>query len=343
MMKVIVKFLTGEEKKGNIMFFNTNNPTFPLQVEKEDKTSEMHTVIIDLVKAIYFLKKEELSKTTLRKETIEQSKYAGTVAFKLMVEFKDGEVLHGTTLKYSPNDKGFFLIPLNPADKSERIYVNAEAVKNVEQKMLLGKILVDQQKIAPEQLQECLRIQKERREKKIGDILLEEKVINEKQLQESLQKQEVKYKLLGEILLESGYISLDQLQHALLIQQKNREKKLGHVLVELKYVTPNDICIALATQFHLPWIDLFSVKIPVEIVTSLPEELMRRLKIIPVERKGSGILVVATSEPGVQDVRSEISRITGSTVELAIAYEEYIKSAINLYFLQKCKLQNGRY
>jgi hypothetical protein len=334
-MKVIVKFLTGEEKKGNIMFFNTNNPTFPLQVAKEDETSEMHTVIIDSVKAIYFLKKEELGKTTLRKETIEQSKYAGTVAFKLMVEFKDGELLHGTTLKYSPNDKGFFLIPLNPGDKSERVYVNAEGVKNVEQKMLLGKILVDQQKITPGQYEECLRIQKKERDKKLGDILLEEKFINEKQLQESLQKEKVKYKLLGEILLEAGYITLDQLQHALLIQQKNREKKLGHVLVELKYVTPNDICIALATQFHLPWIDLSSVKIPVEIVTSLPEELMRRLKVISVERKGSGILLVATSEPEVHNLISEIIRITGSTVELVIAYEEYIKSAINLYFPAK--------
>jgi len=330
-MKVLVKFPTGEEKKGEIMLFNVNNPTFPLQVEKEDGTSEMHTVIIDSVKAIYFLKKEQLSKTSLRRETIEQSKYAGPVALKLMVEFKDGEVLHGTTLKYSPNDKGFFLIPLNPADNSERVYVNAAAVKNVEQKMLLGKILVDQQKITPEQLQECLRIQKERREKKIGDILLEEKVINENQLQEALQKQEIKYRLLGDILIEAGYITPDQLQHALLIQQKNREKKLGHILVELKYATPNDICIALATQFQCPWIDLSSVKIPIEIVTMLPEELMRRLKIIPVQRKGSSVLVVATSEPEVHDIGFEISRITGSTVELVIAYEEYIKSAINLY------------
>jgi hypothetical protein len=332
MMRVIVHFLTGEEITGNLMFFNINQPIFPLEVDKEAGKSETQKVGLDSVKAIYFLKKEELSKTSLRKETIEQSKYAGTVTFKLMVEFKDGELLHGTTLKYSPNDKGFFLIPLNPSDKSERVYVNAEAVKNVEQKMLLGKVLVDQQKITPGQLEECLRIQKERREKKIGDILLEKKVINEKQLQEALQKQEIKHQLLGEILLEAGYITLDQLQHALDIQQQNREKKLGHVLVELKYVTPNDICIALATQFHLPWIDLSSVKIPVEIVTSLPEELMLRLKIIPVERKGSGILVVATSEPEVHDVRLEISRITGSTVELAIAYEEYIEAAISLYF-----------
>jgi hypothetical protein len=331
-MKVIVQFLTGEVKKGDIMLFNVNNPTFSLQVEKEDGTSEMHTVIIDSVKTIYFLKKEELSKTSLKRETIEQTKYAGTVALKLMVEFKDGEALHGTTLKYSPNDKGFFLIPLNPGDKSERVYVNALAVKNVEQKMLIGKILVDQKKITPEQLQECLRIQKERRDKKIGDILLEEKFINEKQLQEALQKQEVKHKLLGEILIEAGYITPNQLQHALLIQQKNREKKLGHVLVELKYVTPNDICIALATQFHRPWIDLSSVKIPVEIVTSLPEELMRRLKIIPVEKRKPNVLIVATSEPEAHDIRSEISRVTGSAVEFVIAYEEYIEAAISLYF-----------
>ena len=220
MMRVIVHFLTGEEITGNLMFFNINQPIFPLEVDKEAGKSETQKVGLDSVKAIYFLKKEELSKTSLRKETIEQSKYAGTVTFKLMVEFKDGELLHGTTLKYSPNDKGFFLTPLNPGDKSERVYVNAVAVKNVEQKMLLGKILVDQQKITPEQLQECLRIQKERREKKIGDILLEKKVINEKQLQEALQKQKVQYKLLGEILLEAGYITPEQLQHALLIQQK---------------------------------------------------------------------------------------------------------------------------
>lgn len=64
-----------------------------------------------------------MSKSNLRTETIDQSIYAGTVAFKLMVEFKDGDVLHGTILKYTPDDKVFFLIPLNPGDKSERIYL----------------------------------------------------------------------------------------------------------------------------------------------------------------------------------------------------------------------------
>jgi hypothetical protein len=332
MAKVIVKFLTGEEKIGNIVSFNINEPTFSLHVEKEGGKSELHTVKIDSVKAIHFLKKEEPSGSNLRTETIDQSIYAGTMASKLMVEFKDGELINGTTIKYDPNDKGFFLIPLNPADRSMRIYVNAQAVKNVDQKVLIGKILVEQKKINPKQLEECLVLQKEIREKKIGAILKEEAIINEEQLQESLQKQKEQHKLLGEILIEAGYITPEQLQHALLIQRENRKKKLGHILVELKYVTPNDICIALATQFHRPWIDLSSVKIPSRIATSLPEEVVRRLKVIPVEGTGSGILIVATSEPGVHDVRSEISNVTGLTVELVIAYEEYIESAINYYF-----------
>jgi len=331
MAKVVVKFLTGEEKIGNIVSFNINEPTFSLQVEKEGGKSELHTVRIDSVKAIHFLKKEEPRGSNLRTETIDQSIYAGTVALKLMVEFKDGEVINGTTIKYDPNDKGFFLIPLNPADKSMRTYVNAQAVKNVDQKVLIGRILVDQKKINPKQLEECLGLQKEIREKKIGAILKEEAIINEEQLQESLQKQKAQHKLLGEILIEAGYITPEQLQHALLIQRENRKKKLGQIIVELRYATPNDICIALATQFQCSWIDLSSVKIPLELATSLPEETVRRLKVIPVEKK-ENILIVATSEPENPIIRSEISKIKPLTAELVIAYEEYIESAINYYF-----------
>lgn len=171
MAKVIVKFLTGEEKIGNVTSLNINQPTFNLHVVKEGGKSEIHTVSLDSVKTIHFLKKEEPGESPIRKETIDQSIYAGTVSIKLMVEFEDGELINGTTHKYNPNDRGFFLIPLNPADKSERIYINARAVKNVDQKTLIGKILIEQKKITPQQLEEALRLQKEKREKKIGTYI----------------------------------------------------------------------------------------------------------------------------------------------------------------------------
>lgn len=335
MKKVIVKFITGEEKKGDILFFNINKSTFPLQVENKEGRTETLVVSIDSVKTIHFLKKEEVSGSHLRKETIEQSMFVSSIAYKLVVEFEDGEVMHGSTHRYNPKDRGFFLVPLNPADISERIYVNKKAVKNVNVKRLIGKIFVDQRKITSQQLEEALASQRKIRKKRIGAILVEEEIINNEQLHESLQKQRERYRLLGEILIEAGYITPEQLQYALRIQKEKREKKLGQILVELKYVTPSDICIALASQLHYPWIDLSTVKIPLDIATSLPEEVVRRLGVIPVEKKEGNVLVVATSQPQDPDIRLEASKFTALKVELVIAYEGHIEEAINYCFSTK--------
>jgi hypothetical protein len=104
--------------------------------------------------------------------------------------------------------------------------------------------------------------------------------------------------------------------------------------MELKYLTPNDICIALATQFHLPWIDLSQVKIPAEIVASLPEEVIREVEVIPVERKGDNTLVVATSQPWDPNILTKVSRATPLSVSLVVAFEGYIESAIQHHFPQ---------
>jgi len=335
MSKIILKLQNGEEKTGEVMLFNINQPTFQMQTDQGDGTKETLTIRMETVKAVLFLKKDEGGGTRLRTETIEQSTYAGTMAFRLIVEFQDGEVISGSTLKYNPNDKGFFLVPINPADVSERIYVNAQAAKNVNCKKLLGKILVDQNKITHGQLAESLKYQQEQRDKKIGAILKEKAIISDQQLKESLQQQKEKSKLLGEILLEAGYITSDQLEYALHIQQENREKRLGQVLVELKYITPSDICIALATQFHKSWIDLSQVKILPEIATSLPEDLIRKFEVIPVEKKGKDTILVATSQPQDSETQGVLSKLTSLNIELVVAYEGYIISAINAYFPPK--------
>jgi hypothetical protein len=335
MPKIILKLQNGEEKTGEVMLFNINQPTFQMQTDRGDGTKETLTIRMETVKAVLFLKKDESGGTRLRTETIDNSKYAGTMAFRLVVEFQDGEVISGSTLKYSPNDKSFFLIPINPADISERIYVNAQAAKNVDCKKLLGKILVDQNKITHGQLAESLQYQQEQREKKIGTILKEKAIISDKQLKESLQQQKEKNKMLGEILQEAGYITSDQLEYALHIQHENRKKRLGQVLVELKYITPSDICIALATQFHKSWIDLSQVKISPEIATSLPEDLVRKFEVIPVEKKGDDTIVVATSQPQDSETPGVLSKLTSLHIESVVAYEGYIISAINAHFPPK--------
>lgn len=335
MQKVILKLQNGDEKTGEVMLFNINQPTFQIQVDRGDGTKETMTIRMENVKAVLFLKKDEGEGSRLRTENIEQSTYAGTMAYRLIVEFQDGEIISGSTLKYNPNDKGFFIVALNPADRSERVYVNALAVKNVDCKRLLGKILVDQNKITQDQLVESLRYQQEQREKKIGTILAEHAIINEQQLHESLKRQKETKKMLGEILLEAGYISSSQLEYALHIQQENRGMRLGQILVELKYLSPSDICIALATQFQKSWIDLSQKKILPEIAASFPEDIIRKYEVIPVEKKDKDTIVVATSRPQDSEILDELSKQTSLNIELVVAYEGYIISAINACFPPK--------
>lgn len=140
--------------------------------------------------------------------------------------------------------------------------------------------------------------------------------------------------MLGEILLEAGYITQEQLENALKIQKENKKKKLGQVLVELKYITPNDICIALATQFHKPWMDMSDFVIPENIVKSIPVELITKYEIIPVDKKPDGTIIIASSNPDDAEIKSELSKLANIKAELVFAYEGYIESAIKKYFPQ---------
>ncbi len=337
MHHVIVKFLEGGEKAGEVFSFNMNFPVFYLQAKNAKGEAENFPVKVDTVKQIIFLKKKDSNGNILHKETIDQSTYAGVLPYRLMVEFKDGQRIDGSTNKYHSKDKGFFVVPLNPADKSERIYINAAAVKDVDCKRLLGKKLIDQQNITVEEVDESFKQRRLERDKE--DTKKNENLVRQSKgffiiKDGTKQTEEIKTKLLGEVIRGAGYITEQQLQDAVNKQKQQKGKKLGRILVDLKYVTPTDICVALATQFHLPWVDLSNMDIPQEVATLLPEKAVRKLGIIPIEKKDD-ILVVAISQPQHPLIGMKVSEFTSFIVELVIAYDGYVQSAIEKYFPNK--------
>ena len=54
-----------------------------------------------------------------------------TIGVKIMVEFKDDEVLVGTTTGYQPGRSGFFILPADTRSNNERCYVFVAATKEV--------------------------------------------------------------------------------------------------------------------------------------------------------------------------------------------------------------------
>ncbi|MBI5101438.1 MAG: hypothetical protein HZB33_06355 [Nitrospirae bacterium] len=331
MVKILVKLQNGEEMEGRLTSFNPRLPVFHLESDGDGGTSRRVAVAMNSVRSVFFLKKESEAGSIVHTEKIDQSVLAGVHGVRLDVEFKDGETCHGTAHKYNPNDTGFYLVPLNPAERFDRIYINAAAVKNVACRRLMGDILLEQNKITQKQLYDALMYQRQQKKRMIGDILTEKNYINHEQLQEGLRRQKIHARFLGEILLEAGYITEDQLVIALRTQHENRNKKLGQILVELKYLAPNDICIALSTQLNLPWADLSNQDVPAEIVRALPEDVIRNLQVFPIELRDD-ILVVASCKPEEPGLKGEIGKHTDFGIELVVAYDGYILELINRYF-----------
>ncbi len=335
MSKVIAVFPNGQEITGEALFFNPQKPSFPIQFRNAQGQLITQEVSLGNVKKIIFLKKEPGTGSPIHSEKIEESHYASSTSFKLSVEFLDGEILLGTTIKYSPQEKGFFIMPLNPADISERVYINSSAVKSVQKVRLLGKILTEKRLVNEGALAQALYHQENIRSKKIGTIMVEERMINDGQLRESLEKQKEHKKMLGAILVEAGYVTPEQLDKALAIQKANQKKKLGQILVELKYVAPNDICIALASQLNCPWVDLSTLTLKDEDVNLLPEEAVRAVESIPIGTEGDGTIIVATSDPNISFINQEIAKYTPKKIHWVIAYDGYLDSALRHYFPKK--------
>ncbi len=331
-MKVMVKCTSGETRHGQLLAFNINNPVLYLQIPNAEGKIVSTSVSMSQVQQIIYLKKLTENDSPVRQEKIDNTILASATSFRLNVEFKDGSLLTGTTHRYNPDDKGFYLIPLNPADKSDRIFVPAHAVKRIEVVKLFGKLLVDLGKISQKQLEIGVLRQWDSKEKKLGAILRDENMISEEQLMASLKKQEKSHAFIGEILLNANYITKEQLDYALRLQREYRKKRLGQILVELKFLAPNDICIALATQFNCAWIDLADEVIPQEVAQSLPEEVVKRFEVIPVEKREDSVLIVATSEPNNPEIIREITGAASCKVEFAVAYEVYILRNIARYF-----------
>ena len=127
-VRVVVRRLTGEVLKGTTQDFYPNRPRFHLLPADGEAPVEIRAA--DL-KAVFFVK-------TLAGDR-ERKKLRGFVAApaesaqgkKIAVRFKDGELICGYTLSYTPDRDGFFLTPVDVEGNNLRIYVLTAATTEI--------------------------------------------------------------------------------------------------------------------------------------------------------------------------------------------------------------------
>lgn len=146
----------------------------------------------------------------------------------------------------------------------------------------------------------------------------------------SMQKSTLK---IGELLLYAGKITSEQLNTAL-GTQNGSNRKLGEVLVEMGYVTQEDIVEVLEFQLGFPRIDLNKYEINQSVVNILPESIVRKYKLIPIDKKDDK-LIVAMVDPlnffAVDDIKlytkMELESVLSTAADITKVIDRYYSGA----------------
>ncbi len=125
--KIVVHFKNGVILKGLTHDFIPEKPKFHL-THQDGKIEEIDT---ESLKAIFFVKSYEGDKSYMDKKGFAGVDPKNIRGLKIKITFFDNEVIYGSTMGYSKQRKGFFVLPVDPASNNIRIYVVASSIKDV--------------------------------------------------------------------------------------------------------------------------------------------------------------------------------------------------------------------
>lgn len=149
--------------------------------------------------------------------------------------------------------------------------------------------------------------------------------INTSQIAKQALRQETK---IGQILLTQTSLSESQLKEALEIQ-KEKGGKIGEILVQKKFLQPQEILIALSLQLGIPSIkDIDVAAIDIEWVKDLPITYARQFEVIPVS-VAEQFITVAISDPFNLQCVDDLRVIFQKDVRAVLCESRIILDAIN--------------
>lgn len=137
-------------------------------------------------------------------------------------------------------------------------------------------------------------------------------------------------KKLGDLLKEAGLIDDMQLQTAL-GQQRNWGGKLGAILIDLGFISEEQLVGVMAEKLRIPHHDLFDPPISEPVIKLIKPDIAKKYHVMPVKKEG-GSLVLAMFDPLDLGAVDEIRFITGMSIKPCLALQSEIIDAIKKYY-----------
>jgi len=139
---------------------------------------------------------------------------------------------------------------------------------------------------------------------------------------------------LGELLLKEKLITPEQLDEALK-SQVIFGIKLGSSLVELGYITDEQLCTFLSQKLGVPFAGPRALSnVAPEVLALVPAELAEKYRVVPIKVDGKK-LALAMSDPSDFKAIDEVSFVTGCVIHTYIVPDVRITSALSrLYHIR---------
>lgn len=136
---------------------------------------------------------------------------------------------------------------------------------------------------------------------------------------------------LAEILVKQGLVRPDQMSRAMDDQRKGGQR-LSQVLVQQGILKDNQILKALEKHYGIPGVDLNTFQVQQGVTDLVNREYCEKNMLIPIQKVGDTTLVVAMLDPGQVQVRDDLRFLTRRKIQVVLATELGIASAIDKYF-----------
>jgi len=137
---------------------------------------------------------------------------------------------------------------------------------------------------------------------------------------------------LGTILIESGKLTTEQLSLAMRKQVGTR-RFLGEVLVDLGYVSAEDVARSLSQQLDISYYDLGDdFRIETEEIRLIPESVARKFCLIPMKKDSGPTVTLIMNDPLDLDAADTVRSLTNLEVRKAVSTRKRILAAIDRFY-----------
>jgi type IV pilus assembly protein PilB len=139
---------------------------------------------------------------------------------------------------------------------------------------------------------------------------------------------------LGQILVDLGYLTEDQLWDVLEEQKQSPGEIIGQVAIRMGLVTEVHVTEALAEQWGMPVVSLGETNIPPNVLEIVPQTMADIYKIMPVSLKNN-VLTVAMADPQNVAALDDLRNFLGYDVRGAVSNLADVEQAIERHYADK--------